>query len=170
MNYVGIEENSMLNGDGLRTILWVAGCEHNCKGCHNPSTHSFTAGSLFTDSVFKELLECLKQPYCSGLTLSGGDPLALHNREETFRIATRVKELLPNKSIWCYTGYSFEDVESLPIAKYVDVFVTGKFIESLASVQYEWAGSTNQKVMRKVNGVFTDCSCFCDKAEKRMCE
>ncbi|MCR5387818.1 MAG: anaerobic ribonucleoside-triphosphate reductase activating protein [Lachnospiraceae bacterium] len=154
MNYCGIEECSMVNGDGLRTVLWVSGCSHNCPGCHNPSTHDPNAGSKFNSEALETLLESLKEDYCSGLTLSGGDPLFPSNREEVCRIAKTVKEDFPKKDIWLYTGYEYDDISSLPVLEYVDVLVTGKFIKDLLDVNYPWAGSTNQTVFRKINGKF----------------
>lgn len=149
MNIVGIEKQSMLNGDGFRTVLWCSGCSHHCEGCHNPETWNPKYGHEMTEEDMKEILESLDSKWISGLTLSGGDPLYIENREKTTEIAKEVKTAYPNKTIWLYTGYEYEDISDLEILNYVDVIVVGPFVKELKDVSYEWAGSTNQRVMRK---------------------
>lgn len=148
MNYHGIEENSILNGDGLRTVLWVSGCSHHCKGCQNPQTWNKDSGKEFNKCSFDYLVETLKPDYVAGLTLSGGDPLYLANRKTVTDICKNIKSMFPNKTIWLYTGYQYDEIKHLPILEYIDVLVDGRFIQELADVNYEWAGSTNQKVRR----------------------
>lgn len=155
MNIHGVEKDSMLNGEGLRTILWVSGCNHRCPGCHNPQTWDQNSGEEFTEEKKKELIENLKPDWISGLTLSGGDPMFPANREEVTELAKEIKELFPEKTIWMYTGYCLDDIQNEPILQYVDVVVDGEFQEEKADVNYPWAGSTNQKVYRNNGGSWT---------------
>ena len=152
MKYHGIEHDSMLNGDGLREVLWVSGCNHHCKGCQNPQTHDPNNGLDFTDDTLSYLLDCLNKSWCSGLTLSGGDPLFPDNIETVTKIAKAVKDKYPQKTIWLYTGSEFDEICDLEILKYIDTIVTGEFVLELADVNFPWAGSTNQHVLRLKNG------------------
>lgn len=150
MKYWGIEKSSFVNGEGIRVVLWVAGCEHHCKNCHNQFTWSPYNGELFTMDTLDLLTECVQKPYIDGLTLSGGDPMHSLNRKMVKDIASYIK-LHTGKTIWLYTGYRFEDIQNEPILNYVDVIVDGKYIEELHDDNYLWAGSTNQRIWRKVD-------------------
>ena len=147
MNYHNITTEDMLNGDGLRTVLWVAGCSHHCPFCQNPETHDPCGGIEFDNEAYKELLEDLEEPYISGLTLSGGDPLYEGNRETVTELAKDIKEKFPKKTIWCYTGFNYEEVANLEIMQYIDVLVDGRFIEALKDNNLCWKGSSNQRVI-----------------------
>lgn len=163
MNYHNIIHDDMRNGDGLRVTLFLSGCTHHCPNCHNPETWDENSGIPFDSKAKQELYEELAKPYVDGITLSGGDPLAPFNREETLLLIKDIKENFPDKTIWVYTGYTIETLknelfkESTSYSKTVwdkitpliDVIVTGPFVESLKNVNYEWAGSTNQEVLRK---------------------
>lgn len=152
MRYHNITKDDMLNGDGLRVVLWVAGCKHHCKGCQNPVTWNPEGGIEMTTSEMQEIYEQLSKDYISGITFSGGDPLHPANRECIYKIAEWVKHLFPTKTIWCYTGYLLEEVKDLPVMQYIDVLVDGEFVQELADVKYKWAGSTNQCIWRKIDG------------------
>lgn len=147
MNYHNITTEDLLNGDGLRTVLWVAGCSHHCPFCQNPETHDPASGIPFDNDAYKELLEDLSETYISGLTLSGGDPLYVGNRETLTELAKDIKDKFPNKTIWCYTGFLYEEVADLDIMQYIDVLVDGKFIEALKDNNLHWVGSSNQRVI-----------------------
>lgn len=147
MNYHNITKDDMLNGDGLRVVLWVSGCKQNCKDCQNPQTHDFKSGILFDQQAEDELFEACKPDYISGLTLSGGHPLEFENIFECERICKKFKELFPHKTIWVYTGYIFEALTHYSILKYVDVLVDGRFITQLKDNNAHWVGSTNQRVI-----------------------
>ena len=148
MKYHNITKDDMLNGDGLRVVLWVAGCEHKCKGCHNPITWNRESGADFTNEVKKELFSELKKEHIAGLTLSGGDPLATFNRAEITDLVKEIKEKYPDKTIWIYTGYSYEEIKDLPIIEYIDVLCDGKFILEKKDTSIPWVGSSNQRVIR----------------------
>ena len=137
----------MLNGDGLRVVLWVAGCNHNCKDCHNPVTWDIRGGIPFDEAARQELFEELEKPYISGVTLSGGDPLHPDNREDIGKLILEISERFPHKTIWLYTGYLWEDILDLPIISYLDVVVDGKFDLERKDVSLPWKGSPNQRVI-----------------------
>lgn len=147
MRYHNITKDDMLNGDGLRVVLWVAGCEHHCQGCQNPVTWDPEGGLEMTTGELMEIAEQLSKDYISGITFSGGDPLHPANRECIYQIAEWAKHLFPTKTIWCYTGYLLEEVKDLPVMQYIDVLVDGRFVQALEDVKYKWAGSSNQRVI-----------------------
>ena len=148
MNYFRVETESMTNGPGLRTILWVAGCEHHCKNCHNPETWSKDGGEKFTKETIETVMKEVGQDYCKGITYSGGDPLASYNLKTVTNLAKRIREEFGNKKdIWLYTGYTYEEVKKLSIMKYIDVLVDGKFIEELKDATLLWRGSSNQRII-----------------------
>ncbi len=147
MNYHNITKDDMLNGDGLRVVLWVAGCNHQCEDCQNPVTWDLTGGLPFDEAAEAELFEALAKPYISGITFSGGDPLHPFNRGETFRLMRKVKEQYPDKTVWVYTGFLWEDFIENPKMKYIDVLVDGRFIKSLREEKLHWVGSSNQRII-----------------------
>lgn len=147
MRYHNITTDDMLNGDGLRTVLWVAGCEHHCPGCQNPLTWDPEDGLEFDIYVKTELFSKLYPDYISGITFSGGDPLHPSNREDVLKLSKEIKEKLPEKTVWLYTGYLWEDIWWFPGIELVDVVVDGPFVEAMKDITYPWAGSTNQRVI-----------------------
>lgn len=147
MKYHNITKQDMNNGEGLRVVLWVSGCEHHCKGCQNPITWDIDSGVVFDSSAVKEILYELSQDWCSGLTLSGGDPLHTQNRQPILVFCKLVKALFPTKTIWCYTGYLWEDIVDLPVMQYLDVVIDGKYNIMQNDINYKWAGSTNQRII-----------------------
>lgn len=161
MKYHNILKDDMRNGDGLRVVLFVSGCEHHCKNCQNPITWDPEDGKEFDTDALEEIHEQLSQDYISGITLSGGDPLHPDNRRTIEHLCKWVKTEFPNKTIWLYTGYLLEQVNDLPGLEYVDVLVDGPFVQELADVNYKWAGSTNQRVWKKVDGEWkVDDGCY----------
>ena len=152
MNYHNILKDDMRNGEGLRVVLFVAGCEHHCEGCHNPFTWALNGGISFDNNAKEEIFAQLKESHISGLTLSGGDPLHPKNRVTITDLCMEVKERFPDKTIWLYTGFKYEEVMHLRVMQYIDVLVDGPFIKELADVKYEWAGSTNQRIIRLKEG------------------
>ena len=163
MNYFQITKCDMLNGDGIRVVLWVAGCSHHCKGCQNAYTWDCTAGLPFTDEVKQELFNALAEDYINGITFSGGDPLFTGNRAAIAQLIKEIKQKFPTKTIWLYSGYLYEDIRTFdeikPVLNDIDVIVDGPFVESLKDDHYKWAGSTNQRVLTR------EMRCALDKAE-----
>lgn len=147
MNYQGITLTSFNNGKGMRTVLWVSGCEHYCKGCHNPLTWDVNGGRPFDEEAKAVLFKALNRTWSDGLTISGGDPLHPANREDVTKLAREVKAVYPDKTIWLYTGYEYDEVKDLEVMKYIDVVVDGQFVEGLADENYKYAGSTNQRII-----------------------
>lgn len=137
----------MLNGDGLRVVLWLAGCTHCCKECHNPITWDPDGGILFDDAAKQEIFSQLEKPYIQGITFSGGDPLHSSNRLDVRELMEEIRQKYPDKTIWLYTGDSWEDVLHYPIMKYVDVLVDGEFKIDQKDTKLLWKGSRNQRVI-----------------------
>lgn len=147
MRYHNITKDDMRNGDGLRVVLWVAGCDHCCKECHNPITWDPDGGLLFDGAARQEIFEQLEKDYISGITFSGGDPLYPANRQDVRELSAVIKEKYPNKTIWLYTGSSWEDIKGYPIMQYVDVLVDGEFHIEESDTKLLWKGSKNQRVI-----------------------
>lgn len=147
MNYIKITQFDTANGLGIGSVLWVSGCEHNCPQCHNPQTHNLNAGKKFTEDTLEFLLKTLEPKYISRLTLSGGDPLHPENRVASFRIAKMVKSKFPEKSIWVYTGYEFDEIKLLSIIPFIDVLVDGKFMIEKKDLNLLYRGSSNQRLI-----------------------
>lgn len=147
MRYHNITKDDMLNGDGLRVVLWVAGCSHCCKECQNPITWDPDGGLPFDEEAKQEIFEQLEHSYISGITFSGGDPLHSANRLDVRNLMSEIKEKYPDKTIWLYTGYEWKDIWHYPMMKYVDVVVDGEFKIDLRDTNLLWKGSSNQNVI-----------------------
>ena len=151
MNYEKIDKCSVSNGLGVRTVLWVSGCNIHCRNCHNPQTWDFNSGIPFTEDTMQELLYDLSKPYIKGCTLSGGHPLDPHNAPKVLEIVKRVKMVFPNKDIWIYSGYEWENIikdETLrEILKYTDVLVDGAYVDELRDISLPFRGSSNQRII-----------------------
>lgn len=148
MNYYhNILHDDMRNGSGLRVVLFLSGCTHHCVGCQNPQTWDHKSGIVFDQSAWDEIMEQLDKPYIEGVTLSGGDPLNPLNQPLVRNLCEYIRKVYPDKNIWVYTGYTFEEVKDISWLGLVDVIVDGEFIKNLADVTYPWAGSTNQRVI-----------------------
>ena len=155
MNYADIKTVDIQDGTGIRVSLYVSGCHFHCKGCHNQEAWDFNYGKKFDDSTIDYILELLDHSYIAGLSLLGGEPMELVNQQELQKLVKRVKEKFPNKTIWCYTGYDFEnDIMNdmygkhdftKNMLKYIDIMVDGQFIEDKKLVDLKFRGSTNQR-------------------------
>lgn len=147
MRYHNITKDDMLNGDGLRVVLWVSGCSHCCKECQNPFTWDPDGGLFFDDEAKKEIYEQLDKSYISGITFSGGDPLYGANRMDVRNFIMEIKERYPDKTIWMYTGDCWENIMYDPIVRYIDVLVDGEFQAEKKDSRLLWKGSSNQRVI-----------------------
>lgn len=147
MRYHNITKDDMLNGDGLRVVLWVSGCNHQCPQCQNPITWDPNCGVIFDDVAKQEIFDALDEKYISGITFSGGDPLFPDNRTTVTEFAKEIRGRYPSKTIWLYTGYEYEDICDLEIMEYLDVIVDGEFKIELKDNNSCWKGSTNQRVI-----------------------
>lgn len=147
MNYHNITKDDMLNGDGLRVVLWVAGCNHGCPECQNPVTWNPDDGLLFDEAAKQEIFEQLDKDYIAGITFSGGDPFHPANRQEVRDFIMEIKEKYPHKTIWLYTGDSWENIYDDPMMQNMDVVVDGEFRVEEKDVKLMWKGSANQRVI-----------------------
>lgn len=152
MRIHNITKDDMLNGDGLRVVLWVSGCSHHCKGCQNPITWDPDDGEEFTLANLKEIFSELDKDYVSGITFSGGDPFHPANRDEIDMLISLIRDRYGgSKTIWLYTGYTAEEIiednELYCMMDQIDVLVEGRYIEALRDVSLHWRGSSNQRVI-----------------------
>lgn len=152
MNYHDITTDNMLNGDGLRVVLWVSGCTVNCKNCQNPQTWNFNSGIPFTEESMNEIIDNLNKPYITGLTLTGGHPLESANLSTIKTIVKTVKSRFPNKTIWLYTGFIWEEIKEYyvlfwDIISNVDVLVDGRYVDELRDITLPFRGSSNQRII-----------------------
>ena len=147
MRYHNITKDDMLNGDGLRVVLWVAGCSHRCEECQNPVTWDPAGGLLFEQKEKDEVFGELGKSYISGITFSGGDPLFESNEQDVLALAKEIREKFPGKTIWLYTGSLWEEIQQYEIIHYLDVCVDGEFQVDKKEVRLKWKGSSNQRVI-----------------------
>lgn len=158
MNYAKIKKTDIANGSGVRVSLFVSGCTHHCEGCFNSETWDFNYGSLFTEKVSEEIIEALRHEYIAGLTLLGGEPLEPENQPEVYNLVKAVKEVYPEKSIWCYSGYVFEEDILNPngraycevtdeLISMLDILVDGEFILEKKNITLRFKGSENQRII-----------------------
>ncbi|MBQ8164665.1 MAG: anaerobic ribonucleoside-triphosphate reductase activating protein [Clostridia bacterium] len=157
MNYANIKKRDIANGTGVRVSLFVSGCTHHCEGCFNSETWSFNYGDPFTEDVENEVIEALTPSYMTGLSLLGGEPFEPVNQKGLLNLLRRVKKELPQKTIWCYTGYTF-DKDLIPggrvhceatdeMLSMIDVLVDGKFMQDLYDISLKFRGSSNQRII-----------------------
>ena len=157
MNYCEIKKTDIANGSGVRVTLFVSGCRHHCKGCFQPDTWNFDYGKPFTDTTADEIINALSKGYIKGLTLLGGEPMEPENQPELTKLLRRVKTELPDKDVWCYSGYIF-DKELLSESRarcevtdemlsLIDVLVDGEFREELKDISLVFRGSSNQRMI-----------------------
>lgn len=147
MRYHNITKDDMRNGDGLRVVLWVAGCSHCCKECQNPFTWDPDGGLVFDEQAKAEIFDQLDKSYISGITFSGGDPLHQANIIGIKELADEIKEKYPDKTMWLYTGYSWEDIYTKPVVQIMDVVIDGEFEIDKKDNTLLWKGSSNQRVI-----------------------
>jgi len=158
LNFGKIINCDTANGPGLRVTLFVSGCEHRCKGCFNPETWNPCFGKPFTKDVAERIYELLKEPYIQGLTILGGEPMMPYNQETLVDFLRDIRELLPNKDIWVYSGFTFEeligDVSSSGRCQWtdeflnmIDVLVDGRFVIEQKDLTLRFRGSRNQRIL-----------------------
>ena len=147
MRYLSILDCDIADGQDIRVTLFVSGCSHHCKGCHNPESWNPNNGKEFTEEVKEKLFQLVDRPYIDGLTLSGGDPLFCSNRADIEKLCIEFKERFPNKTIWLYTGYKYNEIKHLEILNYIDVLVDGPYIEEQRDITLPFRGSKNQNII-----------------------
>lgn len=150
MKYLNITYPDVNNGLGCRITLWLAGCNHHCKGCQNPETWNLNAGKEFNDDVKNKIYDILSKPYIKGITLSGGDPLLQY--DEVLTLVKDIKSKFVNKDIWVYTGYTIDELKKdnkTEIFQYIDYLIDGKYVEELRDITLAFRGSANQIIYEK---------------------
>ena len=156
MNYCTIKKWDIADGIGVRVSLFVSGCTHHCKGCFQPETWDFNYGDLFTKETEDEILEALAPDYINGLTLLGGEPFEPENQRVLVEFLKRVKKEYPEKSIWCYSGYVYEELTGDSRAKceatdemlsMIDVLIDGEFVQEKRNISLQFRGSENQRII-----------------------
>ena len=156
MNYGTIKNCDIANGPGVRVSLFVSGCTHHCKGCFNPQTWDFSYGKPFTRETEEDLLAKLSLSYIDGLSLLGGEPFEPENQRALLPFVHRMKQSFPDKSVWAYSGYTFEQLTGTalpvceatrPLLDLIDVLVDGEFIEDLKNIRLVFRGSSNQRII-----------------------
>lgn len=167
INYHDITHDDMNNGDGLRVVLWLSGCSHYCYNCQNPQTWNPNSGIPFDESAKQEIFNELSKDYISGITLTGGDPLYKNNLDDVLSLIEEINRSFPDKTIWLYTGFKYEEIKdtfieskkwlqakwkSLAITRWkiignVDVLVDGEYIDEQKDLTLKWRGSKNQRVI-----------------------
>ena len=159
MNCCGIYYCDTANGVGIRTSLYVSGCTHHCKGCFNEATWDFSYGKLFTQEIQNEVIESLARPYIQGITILGGEPWEVVNQKALRPFIERIKKEYPDKTIWTYSGYLFEELldpdnkrchseDTIPILKMTDILVDGEFVEARKNPRLRFRGSDNQRIIK----------------------
>ena len=159
MNCCGIYYCDTANGVGIRTSLYVSGCTHHCKGCFNEDTWDFNFGKLFTPETENEIIASLKRPYIQGITILGGEPWELVNQKVLRPFIERIRRECPDKTIWTYSGYLFEELldpenkrchgeDTLPMLEMTDILVDGEFIEARKNLKLRSRGSDNQRIIK----------------------
>ena len=149
MNYAAIKKTDIANGPGVRVSLFVSGCRRHCKGCFNSETWDFNYGNLFGKSTMNEILEALDKEYIEGFSILGGEPFENENKETVYNVIRTVKEKFPQKTIWCYSGFTFEELaeSSRNILELIDVLVDGAFVEEKKNLRLKFRGSENQRII-----------------------
>ena len=157
MNYAEIKYFDIANGEGVRTTLFVSGCSHHCKHCFQPETWSFSYGQEFTDDVADKILATLDEPFIDGLTFLGGEPMEAVNQHGLVVLAREAKRRHPEKTVWCYTGDTYEELADPTSPRHtddteeflacIDILVDGLFIEELHSITLRFRGSSNQRII-----------------------
>ncbi len=158
MNYGEIKKNDISNGIGVRTSLFVSGCRHHCKDCFNAQTWDFGFGEAFTEQTMMEILESCEPDWINGLSLLGGEPFEPENQRVLLPFLIMFKEKFPDKDIWCYSGFTFEEITgraksraktdvSAEMLSLIDVLVDGRFEESKKDISLKFRGSSNQRII-----------------------
>ena len=156
MNYGTIKFCDIANGIGIRTVLFVSGCTHHCKGCFQPETWDFAYGRPYTEATERQILDSLAPSYIHGLTLLGGEPMEPDNQRALLPLLRRIKVEYPQKTVWCYSGYTYEELTGVSRARcevtdemlsLIDVLVDGEFVLERKNISLRFRGSENQRLI-----------------------
>lgn len=148
MKYNKIRKMDIADGPGVRVSIFMQGCAFNCKNCFNPETHDFEKGEEFTDETIEKVLNLCDKEHIAGLSILGGEPMHPKNIEGTTKLAKEFKKRFPNKTIWAWTGFNFEEnLKQKEVIKYIDVLVDGQYQDEKRNPSIHWRGSENQRVI-----------------------
>lgn len=147
MRYNKIRKMDIADGPGVRVSIFMQGCAFNCKNCFNPETHDFSGGKEFTDETVNHIIELCNNENIEGLSILGGEPMHPTNIEGTLKLAKMFKKTYPEKNIWVWTGFLFENLKDKEVMKYIDVLVDGQYVDELHNPTLKWKGSSNQRVI-----------------------
>ena len=148
MRYNVVRKMDISNGPGVRVSVFMQGCEFHCKNCFNPETWDFEGGKEFNNETIDDVLNLCGQSYIKGLSILGGEPLHPRNIEATTKLAKAFKDKYPNKNIWVWSGFKFdEDLKDKEVLNYIDVLVDGRYSDELHDPTLKWKGSSNQRVI-----------------------
>lgn len=148
MKYNTIRKMDISNGPGVRVSVFMQGCSFHCKNCFNPETWDFEGGKEFTDETVDEVLNLCQQSHIKGLSILGGEPMHPRNIEATTKLAKAFKEKYPDKNLWVWSGFRFdEELKDKEVLKYIDVLVDGTYKDELHDFTLKWKGSSNQRVI-----------------------
>ena len=167
MYYGALKKNDIADGPGVRVTLFVSGCTHHCEGCFQPETWNFAYGGPYTEAVTEEIIEAMKPAYVAGFTVLGGEPFEPDNQREVVKILRKIKETYPEKNIWCYSGYIYDELSGQiegtgrarcevtdEMLSMIDVLVDGRFVLAKRNLMLKFRGSENQRLidMNKTRG------------------
>jgi len=156
MYYGNIKKLDIANGEGIRVSLFVSGCRNRCEGCFQPETWNFAYGKPFTQETEEAILKALEPSYVDGLTLLGGEPFEPENQRVLVNLLHRVRQAYPAKDVWCYSGYTIEQIQgtlhphcevSDEMLSMIDVLVDGRFMQDLKDISLKFRGSSNQRIL-----------------------
>jgi len=156
VNIANIKKTDIADGTGVRVSVFVSGCTHHCKNCFNPETWNFDYGTPYTEQTEQEIIDALKRPYIRGLTLLGGEPFEPDNQRVLVALLRRIRSELPEKDIWCYSGYTFEELTGESRARcevtdemlsMLNVLVDGEYVDELRNIRLRFRGSENQRIL-----------------------
>lgn len=148
MRYNKIRKMDISDGPGVRVSIFMQGCTFNCKNCFNKETHDFNGGKEFTDEIITRVLELCDNENIVGLSILGGEPMHPSNIEGTTKLAKAFKDRFPNKSLWVWTGFTFDNyLKNKEVSQYIDVLIDGQYVDELHDPTLKWKGSSNQRVI-----------------------
>lgn len=147
-NIAKIKQYCISNGEGLRTAIFFSGCDFHCLGCFNYELQNPNYGKKYSSEIEKEIFNTINE-HIAGISILGGEPLSKYNLETVTQLCSNFKEKFPNKTIWLWTGYTIEEIKTLPILNYIDVLIDGQFKQDEYEYGLLWRGSRNQRILKK---------------------
>lgn len=147
-NIAKIKQYCISNGEGLRTAIFFSGCDFHCPGCFNYELQDPNYGKKYSSEIEKEIFNTINE-HIAGISILGGEPLSKYNLETVTQLCSNFKEKFPNKTIWLWTGYTIEEIKTLPILNYIDVLIDGQFKQDEYEYGLLWRGSRNQRILKK---------------------